>query len=294
MFHQSTQVVLVEDATIYRESRYNHEARMLLMQRPAILVAGQPFIALQPTPPPAYSFFADRFVSVTVDLEVIGAFEAPANLRHLAMLVQPSNRLDDPYSEDQFHRVSNVQFFTVQQASAQVLMVTVTEFPDLCDNPWIEWVPPPTDHAFKFLPFRQIYSGPHVLPKQTNVALFTRQYQTPLEAESDAPRPTRHDLVFAPFRMPQVVGGKVQPFPITPVIIFRVKAVQVGFYNGITRNIGDVFDVPQAFLASNIINYVPTTGEYDYGWMLIVPSSTPLVMNSPTPLTTSDIPRTVY
>lgn len=294
MFHQSTQVVLVEDATIFRESRYNHEARLLLMQRPAIQGSGQPFLAMQPTPPPAYSFFADRFVSVTIELDVIPAIEKPANLRHLSMLIQPSTRLDDPQSEDQFHRVSVQTFFTVQQASAQVLMVTVTEIPDLCDAPWLEWVPPPIDHAIRFMPFRQLYTGPRVFPPQPNVNQFYKAYQVPLEAEADAPRPTRHDLVFAPFRMPQVIAGKVQPFPITPVTYSRVKAIQVGYYLNITRNIGDVFDVDSRFLASSVINYIPGTGEYDYGWMVIVPSTMALQTNAPTPLMTSDIPRTVY
>jgi hypothetical protein len=293
MFHVTPQVVLVEDATIYRETRYNHEARLLLNQRPKILASGQPFLAMIPTPAPAYSFFADRFVSVTVDLEVIGANEIPANLRHLSMLIQPSTRLDDPYSEDQFHRVSNVTFFTVQQASAQVLMVTVVEIPDLCDNPWLEWVPPPTDHAFKFMPFRQIYSSGRAQPFQGNVSIFTRQYQTPIDAEIDALRPTKHDIVFAPFRMPQVMNGVPQPFPTGAIVYVRVKAIQVGFYNNQTRNLGDVFDVDTNFLASSIIDYLPT-GDYDYGWMLIVPSSTALQTNAPTPLSSTDIPRTVY
>lgn len=59
----------------------------------------------------------------------------------------------------------------------------------------------------------------------------------------------------------------------------RVKAVIAGFYKGDYRDIGDVFDLANTGdLSDSTVSQVPI-GNPDYpvfGWMLVVPSSTPL------------------
>ena len=59
----------------------------------------------------------------------------------------------------------------------------------------------------------------------------------------------------------------------------RVQAVASGFYRGQYRDIGDVFDLANTGdLSDSTVSQVPV-GNADYpiyGWMLVVPSTTPL------------------
>lgn len=59
----------------------------------------------------------------------------------------------------------------------------------------------------------------------------------------------------------------------------RVKAVQRGQYQGIFRDVGDVFDIANSSdLSDATVSQVPV-GNPDYplyGWMLVVPGTTPL------------------
>lgn len=59
----------------------------------------------------------------------------------------------------------------------------------------------------------------------------------------------------------------------------RVQAVAAGFYNKDYKDIGDVFDLLNVGdLSDSTVSYVPV-GNPDYpvfGWMLVVPSATPL------------------
>jgi hypothetical protein len=74
-----------------------------------------------------------------------------------------------------------------------------------------------------------------------------------------------------------------------------VKALSVGFYNGQTRNIGDLFDIPSADLALEATNFlVNIEGTPFFGWMVVVAATTPLQTNAPTPPSSTNIPRTVY
>jgi hypothetical protein len=60
----------------------------------------------------------------------------------------------------------------------------------------------------------------------------------------------------------------------------RVKAVSEGLYNGIFRNVGDVFDVLTSGDLSDSLLPINAPGDPDYpvyGWMLVVPPTTPLV-----------------
>lgn len=59
----------------------------------------------------------------------------------------------------------------------------------------------------------------------------------------------------------------------------RVQAVAAGFYNGIYRYVGDVFDLLSAndYSDSTAVINPPTDPDYPlYGWMLSVPQNTPL------------------
>jgi len=56
----------------------------------------------------------------------------------------------------------------------------------------------------------------------------------------------------------------------------RVQAVQTGFYAGIFRDIGDVFDIQNAGDYSNsTVNYGSVASPF-FGWMTQVPSTTAL------------------
>ena len=85
----------------------------------------------------------------------------------------------------------------------------------------------------------------------------------------------------------------------------RVQAQAQGFYGGITRNIGDVFDIVDAQVASSAVDYLANPNNVQLqgyevgsgpmpGWMLTVPASTPLSVNAPTPLSASTLPRLVF
>lgn len=61
--------------------------------------------------------------------------------------------------------------------------------------------------------------------------------------------------------------------------IIRVQAVAAGDSGGVWRDVGDVFDIDSTKFSDATVSYVPV-GNPDYplyGWMLQVPSNTPLV-----------------
>ena len=84
----------------------------------------------------------------------------------------------------------------------------------------------------------------------------------------------------------------------------RVQATAQGFYV-CTRNIGDVFDIPDGDLASSAIDYLANPNNVQlqgyevnsgpmFGWMMTVPATTPLSMNAPTPSSAATYPRLVF
>lgn len=88
--------------------------------------------------------------------------------------------------------------------------------------------------------------------------------------------------------------------PIPPPSGFRVTAVQPGTYQGLYREIGDVFDlaVGTDYSAYNV-NYGPNAGTPQLGWMMQVPQTTPLfsaVVSQPVTLrpVTDPIPPVRY
>lgn len=58
----------------------------------------------------------------------------------------------------------------------------------------------------------------------------------------------------------------------------RVRAVAAGDTGGAYRNIGDVFDIDSTQFSDSTVSYVPAGNPAFplFGWMVQVPSSTPL------------------
>jgi hypothetical protein len=72
----------------------------------------------------------------------------------------------------------------------------------------------------------------------------------------------------------------------------------MGFYAGIIRNVGDVFDVSDADFADAAINYlnpalIPSTAPF-WGWMRQVPDSEPLFNAPPAFPGATTLRRSVY
>jgi len=139
------------------------------------------------------------------------------------------------------------------------------------------------DLQFKRQPPQAPYDFPNVIITQI----------TP----NQAPKP----FVFQQYESLQWRGAKTQehfdfpnvaaiflPPPTPPNTGFRCVAVQPGTYGGIYHQIGDVFDIAFAsdYSAYNV-NYGPHSATQQFGWMMQVPSTTPLftlATAQPTPL----------
>jgi hypothetical protein len=281
-------VVLVETPTVYQESRIDHGRRMMAFQRPRVTAAASHPLAMMSVPRPHPMHFEDRFVSVYPVLDYIEQRAVPKAAQSTTITYRPSTRLDDPDPESQFHRIDHGLLFRYNQLVAAPAFLAYTfEVPDLCDNPWLEWVhPAPTPESIMY-PFRQIYAASP--PNQNLIQMFWSSPNLRIELEIDTvARKPPSDL--SAFR--QVLTSVA---PIAPVVIVRVRATQVGYYLGITRNIGDVFDVDTAHFADSGIDFVHGgEGSQFFGWMVIVSPSTTLVTMAPSPLTAANKPRTVY
>lgn len=82
---------------------------------------------------------------------------------------------------------------------------------------------------------------------------------------------------------------------IPPGDALLVKAVSVGFYNGIFRNIGDIFYIaPQDFEDASIDYAEGDTGYPEYGWMQLAPMGQVTASYSTAGLTAATQRRTVY
>lgn len=85
----------------------------------------------------------------------------------------------------------------------------------------------------------------------------------------------------------------LQPLPTTPTLL--VKAVSVGFYDGIFRNIGDTFYIaPQDFEDATIDYALGDPGFPEYGWMALAPGAQVSASYSTDGITTATQRRTVY
>jgi hypothetical protein len=140
------QVVLVSEDTIYSRERIDHAARLLLLQRPQIAAPVQMAMRLQ-VPRPSPVLFEDRFVSVYPVIEIMptAAVQPPTQPPQPFFLAyRPSTRLPDPDSEESTRRIDLGMLHAFRwRPYAPGIMPYTVEIPDLCDNPWIEYVHPP-------------------------------------------------------------------------------------------------------------------------------------------------------
>lgn len=273
-------LVLVQEDTIYRESRIDHYARLMLLQRPKVTGSKRHLAAMSLPRPPDYSMFADRFTSVYSDLEVIGYNELPPNLRPLALLSRPSIRIEDAPQEESFHRIDQGLLFQFVKGKIQGFLWSTAETPELSSLEWQEWQRYP-DPAKAFAPFRNFFQSTPNPPLA--MGCYNQEPASRVEAEVDF-RLIDHAARLFPFRQQTVIA---------PPTIIRVEAVQVGYYFS-TRNIGDVFDVDVSHFASALVDFIlGEIGDPFFGWMIIVSPTTPLATNTPSPLTTANKPRTV-
>jgi hypothetical protein len=276
-----TAPILVNEDTTYVRERIDHGARMLMFQRPRVAAPARPQLFALTVPRPSPSLFEDRFVSVFPVVSVDSQIAVPKAQQSQQISFRPSTRLDDPDPELQFHRVNHGLLFSFIKGLASPAFIAYTfEIPDLNGDPWVEWVPPhpPAD----LFPFRQIY--PPASINHSMELLYWRSPNWRIEAEADSRPPNLAAQMF-PFRQIAV---------FQPIVSERVMATQVGFYQNETRNIGDVFDINIGDFADTAVDYIAgQIGRPLFGWMVVVAGTTPLIANAPTPLTTTNKPRTV-
>lgn len=253
---------------------------MLYDRRVAARVQGTAFFALGTQPkPPDYSMFADRFVSVYTTMDEVGFnSQNPPQQPFTAMYSPKSSRLDDPLAEEQFRRTDHTLLFRYITGIIRVLQGYSQEFPDLCDDPWTEYVrqtgPSVPSNLASLFPFRQINRGGFpVLPGQPMALLWYQSPNLRIEPEADTVNRTAYYGLALGYPLPLVI-------PVAPVPPgFRVQAVQAGFYNEDYKDIGDVFDlITGNDFSDSTVSQVPV-GDPDYpvyGWMKIVPFNTQL------------------
>lgn len=77
---------------------------------------------------------------------------------------------------------------------------------------------------------------------------------------------------------PQLITQPTIYVPPPPFTGFRVMAVTAGYYLGVYRTAGDVFDIIQASdFSDSTVDYQINSNNVGYGWMARVPPGTPLV-----------------
>lgn len=279
--------VLVSEDTIYRESRIDHGARLLLLQRPKVLSANVPYLSRLSVPRPSPTLFEDRFVGVYPVLEGFSPFAKIAqSITPIVSCVVPVFVSEDTtFLRERIDQGILHRFRSARGVPTFVVFPYTFEVPDLTSDEWVPWVhPAPTPESMLF-PFRQIPAKR--LPGQPPPLLWYKAPNWKIEAEATTPHAPPGDL--SGFR-----STLTSQAPITPPVIERVKAVQVGQYLNITRNIGDVFDVDVSHFADSVLDYiVGQIGRPFFGWMIVVSPSASLFTSAPTPLNAANLPRTV-
>ncbi len=261
------QVVLVSEDTIYARERIDHAARLMMFQRPQRAGSAQQLLRMQ-LARPSPTFFEDRFVSVIPVLEVYSQAVAPPPpppAQPFYRLVQTSIRLDEPNPEDFTHRLDHtlIHAFRSRQNVAFFLPYTF-EIPDLNDNPWLEWVRPPPDPALGIFALRRQTVAPPII--QWSLPF----YQAPrprVEAEEDLG--VHHHYESSYFALTrQRVAQPLGPW---------VQAVTEGYYLGVLRPKGDIFQLVNILdLANASVNYdtlVDNLPQQLPGWMQVLPGT---------------------
>jgi hypothetical protein len=256
-------------------SVYSKVEKVTSTQQPP--TAGQPFFLQYKSPSP--TLFADTFAGVYPRIEAYSPQFIQPIVGVRAFAQRPSTRWTE--DEPTFSRFNHQQYFSFGQTQVPAFFGYTFDQPDFNDNPWIEWVPQPLSPQARLFPFRQV---PQIVIGQAWHLLFWESVNLRVEAETDFRVPDTQTL--NAFRWTPI---------IQPIVFETVMATQVGFYQNETRNIGDVFIIKVNDFADNTIDYIPQQiGRPLFGWMVVVPTGTPLIANGPTPLTTANKPRTVF
>jgi hypothetical protein len=181
MFGQATPVLVNED-TIYARSPY---PSALFFWRTAYTPVALPQFILRTPPPPAF-LFQDPFVSVYPVLEAYDQVATPQPNAPAVMRFPPAYR--PPIVEDEYQRTDQQLLFKIVRTYTFTLQPVgyTVELPDLCDEPWQEWVHPKAPDQSALYPFRQVYVS--IRGQQFN--LFFNQPPSPrLDPEPDTIRP---------------------------------------------------------------------------------------------------------
>lgn len=132
---------------------------------------------------------------------------------------------------------------------------------------------------------------PAVQPLQQIIAAPDRQDYTQVQGQvlyTSLPGPSKRlqpafvwsfEQQYDKTNFPQLVTPLIPtPPPPPPNTGFRVVAVTAGYYAGVYRTAGDVFDIAQAAdYSDSTVDYQINSNNIGYGWMLRVAQNTPLV-----------------
>jgi hypothetical protein len=211
--------------------------------------------------------FEDRFAGAYPILEVISQQAVTAPPQSFAITYRPSTRLSDPDSEDSTRRFNHGQIFSFLISSVVGAAVYPYEFeiPDLCDAPWLEYVRVPASPDASLFPFRQIKATPPQ-PPQAHPFFDYRRPNWWYQAEPDF-RARNYALDLYPFRQQRVT-------PIPPILQGPwVLATSPGYYAGVKRFIGDIFQLNSLNdFASSTVNFDGTFSPFS-GWMTLIPGN---------------------
>ncbi len=292
--------VLVAEDTIYPRERIDHAQRLMMFGRPQVAGQAQNLIRMAlPRPPP--TLFEDRFVGVIPVVEAYSQYGPNPPTRQLWFAYLPSTRLDEPNPEDYTRRLDHslIRAFRSSQNVAFFLPYTF-EIPDLCDNPWLEWVHPANDPAPAMLMLRPDTSpGSQYQPS----LVFYQQPRLRVEAEEDAGIHVHADASY--FALTRQIAAPAPPTPGP-----WVMAVTEGYYLGVLRPKGDIFKLVNINdLADASVNYDAALDNLPQqlpGWMQVLPGTPAQLQqvqslvvpgsNEPTPPVSAQVapPRTVY
>jgi hypothetical protein len=258
--------VLVTEDTVFQGLRDKSQSLLFNRSR-ATATAARPLALLQPGRPPA-GFFQDSF-SVYPVLEAYqpASIQPGSSAQPFLLYIRVSTRL--PELEPEYSRFNHQILFRLRGPYAAQLVGYTFEVPDLNDNPWLEWVHPPKSPEGALYPFRQI---PQAVRGQPYNLYFDQPTPWKIEAEVDTVSRSFTSTLLLVYGRPQVYT------PPPPPVTFRCRAVTSGWYNGIYYQPGDVFDLNAAAdYSDSTVNYGANSGTTEYGWMIQVPSGTPLI-----------------
>ena len=252
--------VLVSEDTVYGGNRIDHAKAILLFGRPAKASPASNSVALFTPKRPNPSLFFDTFTSV---YPVIEAY-SPQGVNYAVNPPQPlvmywPRERNPELPEDEYKRFNHSSFFLYQNLSLPVLGSFSFDVPSLTDDPWLEQVHRPLSPEALLFPFRQFAAQAPPSGFTPRHLLFWSSKNWDIKAEEDVRVPNYSNGLF--FQRPQVYTP--------PVLGPYVQVVEAGYYGGIYRNIGDVFQLANvADLASSLVNfYPPITGDSPYyGW----------------------------